>query len=276
MRKPTAQKRHLQRGSKRSSTVCLSGRKCCEHPVVSVIIPAMNEQKSIGYVIREAWRVHDACEVIVVANGCTDRTAEIATALGAKVLQFEQSLGHDVGRTVGAEAASGQVLLFVDADMKVGHKQLRPFMNAVLRGTDVALNSYRGQVRLRQAHPVVLAKHTLNSMLKRRDLSGASLTAVPHAISREAADIIGTANLSVPPLAQAIAVRSGMKVKAVYEVPVGRLNRRRTKLNGQDLLQQVVINDHLQALAWYLSETDPRAGFSDLDRDRNRTGRWGK
>lgn len=273
MRKPTAQKRHLQRGRKRSGKVRLLRRKSCEHPVVSVIIPAMNEQKTIGHVIREARRVHEACEVIVVANGCTDRTAEIAAAMGAKVLQFEQPLGHDAGRTVGAEAASGQALLFVDADMKVGHEHLRPFLNAVLNGTDVALNRYRGLVRLRQVHPVVLAKHTLNSTLKRPDLSGASLTAVPHAISRRAADIIGTANLSVPPLAQAIAIRSGLKVEAVHEVPVGRLNRRRSKLNGRDLLSQVVINDHLQALAWYLSQTDPRAGFSDLGRDRNRVGR---
>ncbi|GIP29934.1 hypothetical protein J23TS9_50640 [Paenibacillus sp. J23TS9] len=274
MQKPSRRKRQPQWRRKRSRTVSLLERRSCEHPVVSVIIPAMNEQKTIGNVIREAWQVHEACEVIVVANGCTDRTADIAAAMGAKVIRFERPLGHDVGRTIGAEASTGQILLFVDADMRVSCGHLRPFVNAVLNGTDIALNSYRGPVQHRQVHPVILAKHTLNSMLRRPDLLGASLTAVPHAMNRRAADIIGSPNLSIPPLAQAMAVHSGLKVSAVHDVPVGKLNRRRRgTANGQDPLQQVVIDDHLQAIDWYLSRTDPRGGYSDLGRDRDRVGR---
>ncbi|MWV46859.1 glycosyltransferase [Paenibacillus sp. HJL G12] len=273
MHKPSGRKRQPQRKRKRSSTVSLLGRRSCEHPVVSVIIPAMNEQKTIGHVIKGAWQVHEACEVIVVANGCTDRTADIAETMGAKVLRFEQALGHDVGRAVGAEAASGHVLLFIDADMRMDYRHLRHFVDAVLSGTDIALNRYRGPVHKRQAHPVVLAKHTLNSMLSRSDLLGASLTAVPHAMNRRAVEVIGSEHLATPPLALAMAVHSGLKVAAVHEVPVGRMNRRRGKTSGQDLLQQVVIEDHLKALDWYLSHTDPRGGHSDLGRDRDRVGR---
>ncbi|MGN7360074.1 glycosyltransferase family 2 protein [Paenibacillus sp. SAF-054] len=273
MHKLTGPKRQLQRKRNRSRQTYLSGRRGCAHPVVSVIIPAMNEQRTIGSVIREAWKVHEACEVIVVANGCTDRTAEIAAAWGARVLQHDEPLGHDTGRSVGAEAASGQVLLFIDADMRIDSRHLKPFADAVLKGTDVALNSYRGPVGREQVHPVILAKHTLNTMLGRPDLLGASLTAVPHAMSRQAADTIGRGNLSIPPLAQAVAVHSGLSVSAVHEVPVGRLNRRRRKSGGRDLLQQVVWEDHLQALHWYLSHTDPRAGRSDLGRIRERAGR---
>ncbi|MCJ8013902.1 glycosyltransferase [Paenibacillus sp. KQZ6P-2] len=273
MHKPSGRKRKSLRRRKRNRTISFWGRRSCEHPVVSVIIPAMNEQKTIRDVIREAWQVHESTEVIVVANGCNDRTAEIALAMGAQVLQFDQPLGHDVGRTIGAKASKGEVLLFVDADMRIKSHYLRPFVNAVLKGTDVALNSYRGPVQRRQVHPVILAKHTLNTMLKRSDLLGASLTAVPHAMSRRAADIIGISNLSIPPLAQAIAIHSNLIVSAVHHVPVGRLNRRRGKSSGQDLLQQVVIDDHLQALNWYLSHTDPRGGHNDLGRKREWAGR---
>jgi len=276
MRKPSRRIRGANRSRRKGNNRGTAGfwaRRTCGRPVVSVIIPAMNEERTIGRVIREAWQVHESCEVIVVANGCTDRTEEIAAAMGARVLHYEEPLGHDAGRAVGAEAASGQVLLFIDADMRIGSSHLQPFVSAVLGGIDVALNRYGGAIRRRHPHPVVLAKHTLNTFLNRPDLSGASMTSVPHAISRKAADSIETVNLSIPPLAQAIAVRAGLKVAAVHEVPVGRLNRRRRKHNGQDLLQQVVIDDHLRAMEWYLSHTDSRAGFSDLGRDRDRVGR---
>ncbi|MED5016013.1 glycosyltransferase [Paenibacillus chibensis] len=273
MRKTFGQQRQPQRKRKSSRKTRFSAFRNCEHPVVSVIIPAMNEQRMIGNVIREARKVHEACEVIVVANGCTDNTAGIANVMGAKVLRYDEPLGHDAGRSVGADASSGQVLLFIDADMRIGCSDLRPFVHAVLQGIDVALNRYRGPVRRHQVHPVILAKHTLNTMLGRPDLLGSSLTAVPHAISRKALEVIGSENLSVPPLAQAIAVHSGLKVAAVHEVSVGRLNRRRRKSSGQDLLQQVVLDDHLQALNWYFSHTDARGGHTDLGRVRDRVGR---
>lgn len=74
-------------------------------PVVSVIIPAMNEARTISAVIAGARGVHPRCEVIVIVNGSADNTAEIAQRMGAKVMMYAEPLGHDVGRSVGAEAA---------------------------------------------------------------------------------------------------------------------------------------------------------------------------
>ena len=53
---------------------------------VSVIIPAFNEEESIGKVIAD---IPKACvqEIIVVDNGCLDRTAEVAHAAGARVVR---------------------------------------------------------------------------------------------------------------------------------------------------------------------------------------------
>ena len=56
---------------------------------VSVIIPAFNEEESIGKVIAD---IPKACvqEIVVVDNGCLDRTAEVARAAGARVVREER------------------------------------------------------------------------------------------------------------------------------------------------------------------------------------------
>ncbi|MBU5440845.1 glycosyltransferase [Paenibacillus sp. MSJ-34] len=236
-------------------------------PYVSVIIPVKNERKTIARVIREAQMVHPHTEVIVVANGSKDGSGSIAEKCGATVLSFSESLGHDVGRSIGAQAAKGHILLFIDGDMIIPVKQLRPFVKAVSGGLDVALNNYSGPVRKHRVHGVVLAKHALNAMLSRPDLQGSSLTAVPHAISRRALEAIGAENLAVPPLAHAIAIGRGLQVKAVYRVNVGRLNPLRMRGRRHDPLEGLIIGDHLEAIEW-ITANEPRGGFGDLSRTR--------
>lgn len=195
-------------------------------PAVSVIIPAMNEEGRIAAVIAEARAVHPETEVIVVANGCEDQTAIIAERMGAHVLTYTEPLGHDVGRSVGAGSAKGSVLLFTDSDMVIPANELRPYVQAVQRGVDVALNDHTGPIERTEVHRVILAKYTLNSMLGRPDLHGASMTAVPHALSRQALEVIGVEALQVPPKAHVLAIDRGLRVEAVHRVEVGRMNLR--------------------------------------------------
>ncbi|OIA99390.1 glycosyl transferase [Paenibacillus sp. LC231] len=237
------------------------------HPCVSVIIPAMNEAGKISAVIAEARAVHPETEVIVVANGCKDQTAAVAERMGAKVLSFAEPLGHDVGRSVGAEAAKGRILLFTDSDMVIPSGELRPFVQAVQSGVDVALNDYTGPIDRQPVHRVILAKYTLNSMLGRSDLRGASMTAVPHALSRRALETIGASELSIPPKAQAAAVNRGLRVEAVYRVEVGRLNPGR--IPGGDPLEMLVLGDHLEALEAVIAERGIRGGYHDGGRRRS-------
>lgn len=237
-------------------------------PYVSVIIPAMNEERTIARVIAGARGVHPRCEVIVIVNGSADKTAEIAHSLGAQVIYFEQPLGHDVGRSVGAEAARGEILLFTDGDLVIPASQLRPFVAAISGGADVALNDYSGPVHSKFPHPVVLSKHVLNIMLGRPDLKGCSLTAVPHAISRKALAVMGSCLLSRPPMAYARAVLDGLLLKPVDMVPVGKLNATRRKTGGRDPLQEVILRDYLDALQLLLERKGDRAGYSDGTRRR--------
>ncbi|CAM3524508.1 glycosyltransferase [Paenibacillus lupini] len=239
------------------------------NPIVSVIIPVMNERSTIGRVIREAAKVHPRTEVIVVANGSKDGSIAIARKMGARVLQYEKPLGHDVGRTMGALEAKGEVLLFIDGDMVISASHLRPFIHAVKeRGVDAALNNYSGPVHKVNVHSVVLAKHALNAVLQRPDLKGISFTAVPHAISRKCLDTIGASALSVPPLAHAMAVKEGLKVAAVHAVNVGKLNKPRPERERKNPLERLILGDHLEAIYWLLSCTDERGGFEDRLRKR--------
>lgn len=94
----------------------------------TVIIPAYNEVNfltdSIKHVVVAASVLRNECdaktELIVVDNCSTDATLELAESLGARVIQSNASSIGAV-RNAGAEAASGDVLVFVDADAKI-HK----------------------------------------------------------------------------------------------------------------------------------------------------------
>ncbi|MDG0814669.1 glycosyltransferase family 2 protein [Cohnella rhizosphaerae] len=237
------------------------GEDAWRAPAVSVIIPVMNEKRTLGRVIREAYRIHPNTEVICVLNGSTDGSLAIARASGARVLVYDRPLGHDVGRAVGARAASGDTLLFIDADMVIPAARLRTFTSAIERGTDIALNDYSGPRKRPVVHNVILAKHALNALLGRPDLEGASMTAVPHAISRQALAAIGAEALAVPPLAMTKALHAGLSVRRVRHIDVGTLNRPRTKRERSGSLEPLIIGDHLEAIGWWL-KSDGAAGQS--------------
>ncbi|WKZ32638.1 MAG: glycosyltransferase [Thermodesulfobacteriota bacterium] len=94
---------------------------------ISFIVPALNEERNIGRSIDsiegclkpggKLTAVSDY-EIIVVDNGSTDRTREICLAKGARFLSHP---GLTVGalRNTGAEAAKGEVLVFIDADVSL-------------------------------------------------------------------------------------------------------------------------------------------------------------
>jgi glycosyltransferase involved in cell wall biosynthesis len=82
--------------------------------MISVVVPAHEEECWIGPTLA-ALRAAAPYEVVVVANGCTDRTADVARRHGARVLETPRP-GVSRARNDGARATSGDVILFLDAD----------------------------------------------------------------------------------------------------------------------------------------------------------------
>jgi glycosyltransferase involved in cell wall biosynthesis len=85
-------------------------------PLISVIIPAHNEETYLPATLDALKRQnYPAIEVIVVANGCTDETADAAHGRCDRLIVLSQkSLG--VARNLGARMAKGELLVFLDAD----------------------------------------------------------------------------------------------------------------------------------------------------------------
>jgi glycosyltransferase involved in cell wall biosynthesis len=82
---------------------------------ISVIIPALNEAESIGYVVREMpW--HLIAECIVCDNGSTDATAEVASEAGARIVHSPR--GYGAACLAGSQAAllTSDILVYMDGD----------------------------------------------------------------------------------------------------------------------------------------------------------------
>jgi len=105
--------------------------------VISIIIPAYNEEALLAATLRALRAAADAVgepyEIIVVDDASTDRTAEIGTAHGARVVGVNvRQIG--AARNAGAEVAAGDLLMFVDADTLVPPEVLRGAVDAVRAG----------------------------------------------------------------------------------------------------------------------------------------------
>jgi glycosyltransferase involved in cell wall biosynthesis len=87
--------------------------------MVSVVIPTMNEEKSVGLVIEEvmnAFRGKREIEVLIVDTNSKDRTREISSSLGAVVID-EPRRGYGRAYRTGFERSQGTVIATLDADM---------------------------------------------------------------------------------------------------------------------------------------------------------------
>jgi len=85
---------------------------------LTVVIPAYNEEQQIGSVIDEIKSVVGsiASEIIVVDDGSSDRTAEVANRHGAKVVQFKRNRGYGAAIKAGIENASSEYVITIDGD----------------------------------------------------------------------------------------------------------------------------------------------------------------
>lgn len=109
---------------------------------VTVIIPALNEEESIAHVVAEVPR-DLAQEVIVVDNGSTDRTAEMARSAGAEVVR-EERRGYGYACAAGVVAAGDRsdVLVFMDGDGSDDAGQMCALVEPIERGqADLVLGS---------------------------------------------------------------------------------------------------------------------------------------
>lgn len=83
---------------------------------VAAIVPAYDEEKTIGRVVRTLKAARGVDEVIVVGDGSKDRTAEVAASAGARVIRLRQNVGKGGAVKMGAAATQAEILFLCDAD----------------------------------------------------------------------------------------------------------------------------------------------------------------
>ena len=83
---------------------------------ISIVLPAKNEVGAIRQTIEKIKQLNIADEIIVVNDGSTDNTKEIAQQAGAKVVTHPYSKGNGAAIKTGARTATSDVIVFMDAD----------------------------------------------------------------------------------------------------------------------------------------------------------------
>ncbi len=91
---------------------------------ISIIIPAYNEEESIGRVLDGLRDWRERAEIIVIDDASTDRTAEIAQAAGVRVIRHLHNKGYGAGLKTGIRAAAGDIVVMMDADSEHNAAQI--------------------------------------------------------------------------------------------------------------------------------------------------------
>ncbi|TSC88544.1 MAG: dolichol-phosphate mannosyltransferase [Microgenomates group bacterium Gr01-1014_7] len=118
-------------------------KKRSEHPFVSVMIAALNEEKNIERTIRETIKIKKyKLEVLVVLDSkTTDHTGEVAKKAGAKVIHTGKWLGKGAALRLALPSAKGDIIVQMDADYQFMPYDIPKLVEPLLSGYDVALGS---------------------------------------------------------------------------------------------------------------------------------------
>jgi len=106
---------------------------------ISVVIPVYNEKKVIGRCLESLGRqTLKPKEIIVVDDGSSDKTLEVLFKFEIRNLKFEivrsSHLGAGAARNLGVKRATGDILVFVDADMRFSKTFLEDLVKPILDG----------------------------------------------------------------------------------------------------------------------------------------------
>lgn len=107
---------------------------------VSVIIPAYNEQERIAECLNSLVLQTWPSEIIVVDDGSTDRTVEIVRTFHAVQLLQQNHQGPGSARNLGAQHATGELLVFCDADQKFDRRYIEMLIAPIVSG--IAVGTY--------------------------------------------------------------------------------------------------------------------------------------
>jgi glycosyltransferase involved in cell wall biosynthesis len=113
-------------------------------PVVTAVMPCLNEERTIGLCVAKAQASFRAMgiegEVVVADNGSTDRSVEIADSMGARVVR-EPAKGYGAALQRGIREARGGIIVMGDADDSYDWSAIEPFVRKVQEGFGLVMGN---------------------------------------------------------------------------------------------------------------------------------------
>lgn len=108
---------------------------------ISVVLPAKNESGAIGQTVTNIMQLGLVDEVIIVNDGSTDHTKEVAEQAGAKVVSHPYSKGNGAAIKTGARTATGDIIIFMDADGQHDPQDIPRLIEKIEQGYDLVVGA---------------------------------------------------------------------------------------------------------------------------------------
>lgn len=108
---------------------------------ISIVLPAKNESAAIGQTIMQIQHLQLAHEIIVVNDGSTDHTKQVAESAGAKVVTHPYSKGNGAAIKTGARTATGDIIVFMDADGQHDPNDIPHLLEKIEQGYDLVVGA---------------------------------------------------------------------------------------------------------------------------------------
>jgi len=130
--------------------MAMSAKPKNHSPEVSVIMPCLNEEETVGKCIKKTFdsfkRLNIDGEVIVCDNGSTDKSVQVAKSLGARVVH-EAKKGYGSAYMKGFEEARGKYIIMGDSDDSYDFSDIERFITPLREGKDIVMGSrFKGKI----------------------------------------------------------------------------------------------------------------------------------
>lgn len=109
--------------------------------LISIVLPAKNESAAIGQTVEKIKQLSIHHEIIVVNDGSTDNTREVVEQAGAKVVTHPYSKGNGAAIKTGARTATGDVIVFMDADGQHDPQDIPRLIAKIEEGYDLVVGA---------------------------------------------------------------------------------------------------------------------------------------
>ena len=108
---------------------------------LSIIMPARNEAEALDTLLPAIRSLYPEAELIVVNDGSTDTTGEVAARHGAQVINHPYAMGNGAAIKSGARTATGEILVFMDADGQHRPADMPDLLQKLEQGHDMVVGA---------------------------------------------------------------------------------------------------------------------------------------